>query len=131
MSDREQLRRDAHAVFLPAIDERSLPTHISEHLESGGTSVLLGESREEYVARTMSADRRSVETTEWLSDMTAAIRVSAGGQALIGVDQEIGGIQRLHDLVSGLPSATEAVAAGSERSNWQRTGSPTSAPRSG
>ena len=37
MTEREQLVRDAHAVFLPAIDEASIPGHISDHLAAGGT----------------------------------------------------------------------------------------------
>lgn len=111
MSDREQLIRDAHAVFLPAIDHRTLPSHISEHLAGGGTSVLLGESREEYVSRRMSVDRRSFETSQWFSEMTDEIRAHAGGRALIAVDQELGGIQRLHGLVTALPSPLEVVAA--------------------
>ena len=111
VAEQEQLLRDAHAVFLPAIDEMSIPGHIADHLAAGGTSVLLGESREEYVARSMSPERRSRESAEWLIAMTSEIRRLAGGQALVAVDQELGGIQRLHDLVTVLPSSVEAVAA--------------------
>ena len=111
MTEREQLSRDAHAVFLPAIDEVSIPSHISDHLAAGGMSVLIGESREEYVAREMSAERRLVETGEWFSEMTSEIRDRAGGKALVAIDQELGGIQRLHDLATALPSSTEAISA--------------------
>ena len=111
MTEREQLSRDAHAVFLPAIDEVSIPSHISDHLAAGGMSVLIGESREEYVAREMSAERRLVETGEWFSEMTSEIRDRAGGKALVAIDQELGGIQRLHDLATVLPSSTEAISA--------------------
>ena len=103
--------RDARAVFLPAIDDVTLPQHIVDHLAGGGTSVLLGESREEYVNRRMSEARRSTETREWFTSMTERIHEAAGGHALIAVDQELGGIQRLHDLTTPLPSATEAAAA--------------------
>ncbi len=111
MAEREQIIRDAHAVFLPAIDEVSIPGHISDHLAAGGTSVLLGESREEYVAREMSAERRLAETGEWFSEMTTEIRDRAGGKALVAIDQELGGIQRLHDLATALPSPDEAASA--------------------
>ena len=111
MTEFEQLECDAHAVFLPAIDEASIPDHISDHLAAGGTSVLVGESREEYVARSMSPARRLAETTEWFSGMTSEIRRHAGGQALVAIDQELGGIQRLHELATALPSSTEAVSA--------------------
>jgi len=111
MTEHERLLRDAHAVFLPAIDEKSIPAHIADHLAAGGTSVLIGESREEYVAREMSVERRLTETAEWFSGMTSEIRSRAGGQALVAIDQELGGIQRLHHLATPLPSPTEAVAA--------------------
>jgi len=111
MTEREQFLRDAHAVFLPAIDEASIPSHISDHLAAGGTSVLIGESRKEYVAREMSPERRLAETSEWFSEMTSEIRDRAGGKALVAIDQELGGIQRLHDLATALPSPTEAVSA--------------------
>ena len=111
MARREQILRDAHAVFLPAIDEVSIPGHIADHLSRGGTSVLVGESRPEYVAREMGAERRATETGEWLSDLTATIRAFAGGKALVAIDQELGGIQRLHDLATALPSAEAATAA--------------------
>ncbi len=102
--------RDAHAVFLPAIDESTLPDHLADHLAGGGTSVLLGESRQEYVARAMAQRRRSTETRRWFSEMTSDIRARAGGRALVAVDQELGGIQRLHGLVTALPALFEAVA---------------------
>lgn len=111
MTEYERLVRDAHAVFLPAIDELSIPDHVAGHLAAGGTSVLIGESREEYVARRMSPDRRLRETAEWFREMTSEIRSLAGGRALVAIDQELGGIQRLHDLATPLPSPVEAVAA--------------------
>jgi len=113
MQEHEQLIRDAHAVFLPAIDSESLPTHIGEHLAAGGTSVLLGESRAEYLAREMSPDRQAAETAAWFSEITSEIRNRAGGKALIAIDQELGGIQRLHGLATPLPSPAEAHVADS------------------
>ena len=98
-----QVLDDAHAVFLPAIDEQSLPAHIAGHLGAGGTSLLVGESRDEYVARGMSSGRRSRETAGWFQQLTSTVRSAAGGRALIAVDQEVGGIQRMHGLVSPLP----------------------------
>lgn len=113
MQGRDQLIRDAHAVFLPAIDGESLPVHVADHLGRGGLSVLLGESRREYLARSMSTDRRLAESAEWFSDITGEIRTRAGGRALIAADQELGGIQRLHDLTTPLPSPVEARTADS------------------
>ncbi len=108
MEERERLIRDAHAVFLPAIDSDALPNHIGEHLDRGGMSVLLGESRAEYLARRMSSDRQVAETAEWFSEITSEIRRRAGGQALVAIDQELGGIQRLHGLATPLPSPSDA-----------------------
>lgn len=113
MQERERLVRDAHAVFLPAIDDDSLPSHVAEHLASGGTSVLLGESRDEYVARKMSSDRQASETAAWFTGITTEIRNHAGGKALVAVDQELGGIQRLHGLATPLPSPADARLADS------------------
>lgn len=113
MQEREQLVRDAHAVFLPAIESESLPTYIAEHLAAGGTSVLLGESRSEYLAREMSPDRQAAETAEWFSEITGEIRHRTGGKALVAIDQELGGIQRLHGLATALPSPAEARVADS------------------
>jgi beta-N-acetylhexosaminidase len=107
----DQVVRDAHAVFLPAIDEESIPSHIRAHLARGGTSVLISESRKEYVDREMGAERHAVETGEWFQGLTATIRSLAGGKALVAVDQELGGIQRLHGLVTPMPSAVNAGVA--------------------
>jgi beta-N-acetylhexosaminidase len=52
-----------------------------------------------------------VETGEWFSEMTSEIRERAGGKALVAIDQELGGIQRLHDLATVLSSSTEAISA--------------------
>jgi beta-N-acetylhexosaminidase len=106
----DQIRNDAHAVLLPAIDSPSLPDHIAAHLDAGGTSVLVGESREEYVSRSMSLARRTSETVESFAALTSHIHIRAGGQALVAVDQEMAGIQRLEHLVSPLPTAHAAVA---------------------
>jgi beta-N-acetylhexosaminidase len=110
MTGRDQVWRDAHAVFLPAIDAVSIPSHIAEHLSRGGTYVLIGETRQEYVARKMSTERRATETAG-LSGLTAAIRGFAGGHALVAIDQELGGIQRLHDLATALPAPEHAANA--------------------
>lgn len=104
-----QILDDAHAVFLPAIDEWSVPARIVDHLGAGGTSLLIGESRAEYVAREMSARRRGEETAAWFEQFTSAVRIAAGGQVLTAVDQEVGGISRLHGLVSALPASEEFV----------------------
>ena len=96
----DQIRRDAHAVLLPAITGLTLTDPLKRFLAAGGCSVLLGETREEYVAREMSAHRRTAET----GDHFLTLRNEASshcGDLIVAVDQEIGGIRRLHDLVPG------------------------------
>jgi len=66
--------------------------------------VLLGEERLEYVARAMSHERMRSETAAWLHGLTSAIHAAAGGRAIVAVDQEMPGMQRLHRLVPPLPA---------------------------
>lgn len=102
------LLRDAYAVLLPAFSGLSLDDNVLRFLDAGGVSILLGESREEYVARGMSAERRAAETADEFCRVTGLARQHAGGSVLVAVDQELGGIQRLHDLVPPLPLVAEA-----------------------
>ena len=97
---------NAHAVILPAFDTTTLSDSVKRFLQNGGCSILLGESREEYVARKMSSDRIAAETT------TTFLRVTEEAadlteHLLVAVDQEIGGICRLHTLVPRFPPAEE------------------------
>ncbi len=103
-----ELLRDAYGVLLPAFDRLELDEEVLGFLDNGGVSILLGESREEYVARSMSEHRRADETAEAFRNVVAQARARAGGSMLVAVDQELGGICRLHDLSPALPSAEEA-----------------------
>jgi beta-N-acetylhexosaminidase len=97
------LFEDAHAVILAVLPEDALDPATAAFLTNGGRAVLLGETREEYVARAMSADRMERETPEWLSELTEAVHEHAGGRGIVALDQEMPGIQRLHRLVPPLP----------------------------
>jgi beta-N-acetylhexosaminidase len=94
---------DARAVLLPAFDGVTLSDATKRFLDHGGVSILIGESRAEYVARTMSAERRRAETPDTFRRLTAEARARSG-LLLAAVDQEIGGICRLHDLVPPFPA---------------------------
>jgi beta-N-acetylhexosaminidase len=107
--DGADLRRLAAAVLLPATAESALPPGVHDHLRAGGRSVLLGETRAEYVARRMSPERRARESAERFRALTRQVEEAAGAPCLVAVDQELGGIERAHDLVPGLPSAAEAT----------------------
>ena len=95
--------RDAYAVLLPAFAGLALDNHLQEFLRNGGRSLLLGETREEYVARAMSAERRAAETAAHVRSFVDAASALADGPLIIAVDQEPAGICRLHDLVAPLP----------------------------
>ncbi len=106
MSD---LSQDIHACFLPAFGDLTLLSQVRRFLEAGCVAVLPGESRQEYVARKMSDARRSEETAAMFRELAEAARDLAGHPVLVAVDQELGGIERLHALVPPLPSASEAA----------------------
>jgi len=100
------LMNDAHAVLLPAFAGTTLSDECTQFLSNGGASILLGETREEYVARTMSNARRKAETKETFHKVIAEAKQLAG-DLLVAVDQEVGGIERLHHLAPSLPSSSD------------------------
>jgi beta-N-acetylhexosaminidase len=78
-------------------------------LGSGTMSVLIAETREEYVARAMTDERRHTETAADIARFTKQVRDEVGGAAVLALDQEPWGIQRLHDLVPAFPAPSELV----------------------
>lgn len=98
--------RNANAVLLPAIDHLNLTSEIQRYLDNGGKTLLLGESRAEYVARRMTPERVQSESSHQFSQLSQAVRSHAGAN-LIAVDFELPGIQRLHKLVPALPNSRE------------------------
>lgn len=104
----KQLEEDAHAVLLPASDRLDLSEEGRRFLDAGGRAWLMGESRAEYVARRMSPERMARETVEDFLGLSLDIRRRAGA-ALIAVDQEPGGINRLEGLVPDWPVAADLM----------------------
>ena len=103
MQSNDTLAENAHAVLLPAFATTELSPAVSKFLSHGGCSILLGESRNEYVAREMNVQRQQQESVEtFLTVVTAAKNLA--GDLIVAVDQEIAGIQRLHKLVTPFPS---------------------------
>jgi beta-N-acetylhexosaminidase len=100
------LLEDANAVILPAFAGTDLSDECKKFLGTGGLSILLGESREEYVARKMSKERRQSEVPETFHRVVAEAK-SLSGDLLVAVDQEIGGICRLHDLAPQFPGVPD------------------------
>ncbi|MFJ5295853.1 glycoside hydrolase family 3 N-terminal domain-containing protein [Pseudomonas sp. NPDC088368] len=101
------LVKAAYAVLLPAFGGLQLDDAVSRFLERGGVSILLGETREEYLARAMSAERQATETAEHFHAIAQRAKQLADAPVLIAVDQELAGIQRLHRLVPALPTASQ------------------------
>ena len=100
-----ELHRAAYSVLLPAFSGMEIDDNVRRCLSRGGVSILLGESRDEYLARNMSFERRRAETQAHFAGIAQQAAAYADGPVLVAVDQELGGIQRLHHLVPGMPSA--------------------------
>jgi beta-N-acetylhexosaminidase len=111
-ADRHSLESDAHAVLLPVVLSPSLDQASAGLITSGCRTLLIGETRREYLDRRMSDDRVSLETPEQFAALAERIHALVGGEFLIAVDQELGGIQRLHRLVAPLPSRQQAHQLG-------------------
>lgn len=101
--------QDARAVLLPAFDTFDFFDVMVPFLEKGGCSVLIGETRAEYVSRAMSAERLAGETPDVFYAHIARLKAVVS-HLIVAVDQELGGIQRLEGLVPPLPSLDEADA---------------------
>jgi beta-N-acetylhexosaminidase len=91
-------RELAYAVLLPAVG--GLGTEALEPLlDRGCRAVLLGETRAEYLAREMSAERVAAETAELVRETIAALRARTSGELLVAVDHEVVGIRRFEHLL--------------------------------
>lgn len=99
-----ELHRAAYSVLLPAFGDLNLDETVRRYLSRGGVSLLLGETREEYVGRDMSPARKSAESQADFVNIARQAASLAGAPVLIAVDQELGGIERLHQLVPATAS---------------------------
>ncbi|MCW2305872.1 glycoside hydrolase family 3 N-terminal domain-containing protein [Rhodobium gokarnense] len=100
------LARDAFAVLLPAFATLDCHDAALPLMERGCTSVLIGETRAEYLARRMSAERLAAETEEVFSGAIAHLR-EASPDLIVAVDQEPIGIRRLQGLAPFLAEDEE------------------------
>ncbi len=112
MKDNELLRC-ANTVLLPAFADTTLSKEVKSFLRNGGCSILIGESREEYVKREMSNDRKNNETESTLKSLIEEAK-SFQKDLIVAVDQEVCGIQRLHNLVPNFPKPDELKEIKSE-----------------
>lgn len=103
------ITRAAHAVLLPAFDHWDLDPVMEPFLNGGGCSLLVGESRDEYVGRRMRQERRAAETSDLFRDRLGRLGARTDG-FIVAVDEELAGIRRLEGLVPDLPPLSEALA---------------------
>ena len=108
------LSENARAVLLPAFADTNLSDTVRRFLDRGGVSILLGETRAEYVGRAMDPARRAAETAGTFVTVTDEAKRRAG-LLLAAVDQEMGGIARLHDLVPAFPARADLPGASPDR----------------
>jgi len=100
------IERDARAVFLPAFDTLDFHDIMEPFLRNGGCSILIGESRSEYVARRMSKERLLKETVSLFRETISRLKL-ANPRLIVAVDEEMSGIRRLEGLAPPLPSLEE------------------------
>jgi beta-N-acetylhexosaminidase len=88
----------AHAVLLPAVAGLDVDA-LAPLLDRGCRAVLLGETRAEYLAREMSAERVAEETREAVQQVVAELQAHTDGALLVAVDHEVVGIRRFAHLL--------------------------------
>lgn len=101
------LDQNARAVLLPAFDNLDFADAMDPFLERGGHSVLIGETRTEYLARAMSKERLASETPGLFRASVEKLKARCP-ELIVAVDQEMGGIQRLQGLAPPLPDLVDA-----------------------
>ncbi|OPA86049.1 glycoside hydrolase [Pseudomonas fluorescens] len=109
-----ELQRAAYSVLLPAFADLQLDDTVRRYLSRGGVSILLGETRDEYVGRGMSPARKAAETSAGFINIAREAAALAGAPVLVAVDQELGGIERLHQLVPAVASRAELEGLGAD-----------------
>lgn len=102
MTIEEQIKKDSYTVLLPAFTELSLSDTIIDYLTNGGCSILLAETRKEYINREMSIERKNNETQDTIKNLVNKAK-KIQSNLIVAIDQEIIGINRLHVLSVNTP----------------------------
>ncbi|WP_192355380.1 glycoside hydrolase family 3 N-terminal domain-containing protein [Mesorhizobium mediterraneum] len=105
----DSIERNARAVLLPAIDSLDLTDDLKCYFDEGGRSLLLGETRAEYVSRRMSDARRASERAEDFRRLAGEV-ASRADRVMIALDQEPAGIERLHGLAPSFGDRAELLS---------------------
>ena len=81
------IKDNAHAILLPAFADTELSNAVKKFLSNGGCSILVGETREEYVAREVARGRRQKEKAETIIALTDEAS-SLSGDIIVAIDNE-------------------------------------------
>lgn len=102
-----KLSTQAHSVLFPVLEQLHLGEDIQRFLDSGGKSLLFGESANEYVTGLIAPSRLEYETLErWHALIEDATR--RAGPLLKAADADISAVHRLQGVTPTLPSRAQA-----------------------
>ncbi|WP_347911518.1 glycoside hydrolase family 3 N-terminal domain-containing protein [Pseudomonas grandcourensis] len=93
----------AYSVLFPVLLDLDMNDDVRRFLDSGGRSLLFGETAQEYVSGKMSASRLESETLEKWQQFTGMARKLAGPM-LLAVDADISAVHRLQGITPALPA---------------------------
>lgn len=99
-----ELSRHAHAVLFPVLETLEGDDSIARFLDSGGKSILFGETGEEYVSGQMTGQRLRRETPEAWQHAIATLKARAGSELILAADADIAAVHRLQGVCAQLPS---------------------------
>ena len=92
----------SYRLLLPAISDLDVGM-VRMLFGRGCRSVLFGETRPEYLARSMSRARGTPESSDSVRAAVRLLQDSAGGAILVAVDHELDGICRFENLLPAAP----------------------------
>ncbi|WP_223449330.1 glycoside hydrolase family 3 N-terminal domain-containing protein [Pseudomonas sp. BF-R-19] len=93
----------AFSVLFPVLLDLDMNDDVRRFLDSGGRSLLFGETAQEYVSGKMSASRLESETLEKWQQLTGTARKLAGPM-LLAADADISAVHRLQGITPALPA---------------------------
>jgi beta-N-acetylhexosaminidase len=93
----------AFSVLFPVLLDLDMNDDVRRFLDSGGRSLLFGETAQEYVSGKMSASRLESETLEKWQQFTGTARKLAGPM-LLAADADISAVHRLQGITPALPA---------------------------
>lgn len=105
------LESKAFSVLFPVLLDLDMNDGVRRFLDSGGRSLLFGETAQEYVSGKMSESRLQAETLEKWQRFTGTAK-ELGGPLLLAADADISAVHRLQGIAPALPEPERARAMG-------------------